>query len=164
MKKRVVGIVGALLLALVGTILLVTYVRDAEERALAAEATRGTTPAPQATAPAVAPVDAGALGGLLAATRESLAAFTANQEQAASVHRDFLKAHATATETFARLFESHARLEPRSGSATAVHRARKAHAERPPRKLQRQVPRRMLKPSLGHYVLWPTPRPYVQRF
>ncbi|TNE90021.1 MAG: acyltransferase domain-containing protein [Deltaproteobacteria bacterium] len=81
----------------------------AERRAIAAES--APKPVAQAIPAAASHTPApGALGGLLAATRESLAAFTANQEQAAQVHREFLRAHATATETFAKLFESHARL------------------------------------------------------
>ncbi|MCO4744206.1 MAG: acyltransferase domain-containing protein [Proteobacteria bacterium] len=92
----------------------------AEARALAAEQRAAQAPAVAPVIGRAAPVAAGPMGDLLAATRQSLSAFTANQEQAAEVHREFLKAHNTATETFAQLFESHARLVAMANGETVA--------------------------------------------
>ena len=51
-----------------------------------------------------------ALSALLDATRQSLVAFQQTQEQTASVHAQFLQAHAKANENFATLFQAHQQL------------------------------------------------------
>lgn len=65
---------------------------------------------PKAHNSAPAPGGGDALSALLDATRESLAAFQETQARTAEVHERFLAGHHKAQESFAALFQTHARL------------------------------------------------------